>query len=569
VDNFANGIDIPLEENKALENKIKHFIQCGQNAEELNNIDEAIKSFKEALALLNCKSKDYRVFELYFNIGNLYQLSANLEEGLNYFKKAYDAAVIQENKIAQVDTLIQIADSYLTNGELDAGTKYADRADILLKDIDYSKGKLDVKVYWSRFYYIRKEHYKAREICNEALKLCGSEHLLQKGKVLNTLIEIFRDMTSIEEHLDLLSQAYECFEKANYQRGVYGTLNNIAAVYAEKLQDYERALEYYYKLKELSENGIYKEFVAISYINIGEMYFKTLRFEEALYWFKEALNKPDGAYLDNARFYINSFLSQISLKLYNYEVAYNYFKEASKEVDKYTHRESTLVFYYKLSAALLVNLGDINKAKTFIKQALSTVEKDESIVKWNVGLIYEQIKLKDARNKTEIFDILQGIGYTLSKYKNKDEILDAVYDTTAELIDMGYMELAISFAEEYNHLEPQSKILKLKRDYINIVKHEHKDQKNIEELLSALETAKHIKDEKIHWKVSCSLGDYYFNNSDLEKARVYYKEAYDIIKGMQSLVPEEFREGFMKYNYLVEPFNKLTNILNIGINEGI
>ncbi len=134
---------------------------------------------------------------------------------------------------------------------------------------------------------------------------------------------------------------------------------------------------------------------------------------------------------------------------------------------------------------------------------------------------------------------------------------------------MGYMELAFSFAEEYNHLEPQCKMLKLKREYINIVKSEHKDQKNIEELLSALETAKHIKDGKIHWKVSCSLGNYYFNNSDLEKARAYYKDAYNIIKGMQSLVPEEFREGFMKYNYLVEPFNKLTSILNIGINEGV
>ena len=73
----------------------------------------------------------------------------------------------------------------------------------------------------------------------------------------------------------------------------------------------------------------------------------------------------------------------------------------------------------------------------------------------------------------------------------------------------------------------------------------------------------------MHWKICCSLGDYYFNNSNLEKSEIYYKEAYNIIKAMQNSVPEEFREGFMKYNHLVEPFNKLTNILNNSINEGI
>jgi hypothetical protein len=138
-----------------------------------------------------------------------------------------------------------------------------------------------------------------------------------------------------------------------------------------------------------------------------------------------------------------------------------------------------------------------------------------------------------------------------------------------ELIDMSYKELAFRLAEEYSHLEPQSKRVKLKIDYVNVVKHEGKEHENIEELLSVLETARNIKCKKINWKICCGIGDYYFNNSNLEKADVYYKEAYDIIKGMKNFVPEEFREGFMKYNHLVEPFNKLTRILNNSINEDI
>jgi hypothetical protein len=186
-----------------------------------------------------------------------------------------------------------------------------------------------------------------------------------------------------------------------------------------------------------------------------------------------------------------------------------------------------------------------------------------------VGLQYEKLRLKVAKNATEARDILEGTRYTLSKYKNKDEILDAVYDVAIELMSMGFMDLAYSFLEEYSHLEPQSLRVELKKKYININKHEDKREKDIEKLLSVLEAAKHIKDEKTHWKICCRLGDYYTNNNSIERAETYYKESYNIIKAMQNSVPEEFRQGFMKYNYLIEPFNKLENILDKSINEDI
>lgn len=569
MDSFANDTDIPLEENKALENKIKHFIECGQSAEQLNKAGEAIRSYNEALALLIFNSKDYRVFQLYVSIGNLYQLSGNLEEGLIYFKKAYDAAIIQENKTAQVDALIYIADNYLNKGEVEAGMNYAESADSILKEIDYVKGKLDISIYWSRVYYIKQEYYKARDICNKALKNCGDEHLLQKGKILNMLGELYKDIISAEEHLALLNQAYECFEKANYERGMLGILNNISTVYADKLQNYEKALEYFLKVKVLSENSIYAEFGTISYMNIGEMYYKLLKYEESIYWIKKALKKPNGPYGENAIFYIYIFLSQVSLKLCNYKDSYDYFLKASEEPNKHDCKESTLVYYYKLTAALFTEFGQINKAKTYIKQALSAVEKDESINKWNVGLQYEKIRLKVAKGIAEVRDILEGIRYTLSKYKDKDEILDAVYDVVIELMSMDFMDLAYDFLGDYSHLEPQSLRVELKKKYININKHVSNGKKYIEVLLFVLDAANNIKDEKIHWKICWNLGDYYTNNNSIEKAKTYYKEAYNIIKAMQNSVPEEFRQGFMKYNHLVEPFNKLENILNKSINEDI
>ena len=40
---------------------------------------------------------------------------------------------------------------------------------------------------------------------------------------------------------------------------------------------------------------------------------------------------------------------------------------------------------------------------------------EESIIKWNTGIVYEFMKLKEAKNKTEILGALEGITYILIK----------------------------------------------------------------------------------------------------------------------------------------------------------
>jgi len=86
-----------------------------------------------------------------------------------------------------------------------------------------------------KVYYIKNEYYKAREIGNEALKLCMEEHIIYKGRLLNFLANLYSEITSIDEHLDLLKQSLECFEEANFLRGILGVLNNIGVAYAEKI----------------------------------------------------------------------------------------------------------------------------------------------------------------------------------------------------------------------------------------------------------------------------------------------------------------------------------------------
>ena len=157
-------------------------------------------------------------FDLQIKLGDSLEKSGDIDRSIECFKSAYDVAVVLENKKYQVDALIKITEGYFYKGEIEVSIKYAQIVEELLKNLDYVKGKLDISLYLLKVYYIKNEYFKAREIGNEALKLCTEEHIIYKGRILNALAKLYWELTSVDEHLDLLKQSLACFEKATFKR---------------------------------------------------------------------------------------------------------------------------------------------------------------------------------------------------------------------------------------------------------------------------------------------------------------------------------------------------------------
>ncbi|MFL0267816.1 tetratricopeptide repeat protein [Candidatus Clostridium radicumherbarum] len=530
------------------------LIKEAEAFEKINDIHLAIKSYENALSICISENNTADVFHLSMKLGDFYQLSGKLEEGLQFFLKAKASAEILQNKALIIDALNKIADSYISCYEIENALKYSEEASKVLNEIDYLKGKIENNIGMSRIYNIKKEYFKARELCNESLLLCGDKYPLFRGKLYISLADLYKNITSPEEHLELLRQAYECFEKADYERGLFGVINNIAVVYAEKLHDYEKALEYYKKLKKLCEGSIYVEFLKICYLNIGEVNLKCFNYKKSLRWLNKAIKMPSGAYADNILAYNYVFLVQANLKKYNYTKAYDFLMKAEKEVGKNSNTEYTLVQYYKAAALIFNEFGDTNCAKSYIKKALDSVEKDETLIKWNIGIIYEYIKLSEAKNETDVIDIVDGVSYALSKYKNKDQILESVYNITIALIDLNYNKIALDFLSKYNSMKPDYEILKLKKMFIDI---KLSKSENTKLLLKALKLAQKISDVNFEWKLSCLIGDYYLKNDDAKEALNYYNAAFKIVKEMVLSVPEKYKIQYANASKVLEAYNKL------------
>lgn len=551
-----NGKQKELIGSGCAKNMIDLYIEKGLQSEEKGNGRIAIDNFEMALSLVDDFTEEITKFNIYIKLGDIYQLIGNLDKGLSCFERALQVSSVLKDKVRRVDALIGIANSYLYKNDGKTGAKFAEEVNNLLDNMEYTKGKLDISLFWARYYYLNNDSFKAREVCNSALILCGEDFQVQKGKILNILAELHSNLISDEEYLDLLMQAYECFEKTKYTRGIIGILNNIGHVYNNKIQDYEKSLEYFLKVKFQSENSMFVEFELIVYINIGEMYYKCFKYEDALTWLLAAKDKPKGAYPDNVIFYNYVFIALTYLKLFNITEAYNYFVLASRELRDNSLRGTTLINYYNLAALIFSEIGNVEEAKKYSQKALEEVGMEESLLKWDVGTIYEQIKLKEARSETEVLGILEGVKYLLTKYKNVNTLLDIVYSFCLELIDIGYVELAAGLLEEFKHMKSELDIIELKRTYLEaaLFKVEIKKLQGFE---NSLKTAIKIKDYKMIVRIYNSIGDCYLNIDKTEEAINNYYKASENINLILAGTPEEFKAELIKSHLISKTFSEL------------
>lgn len=540
-------------------NTIEYYIETGQRSEESGEMESALKSYEKALVIAG-STKDERVYKLYIKLGDILQLRGDIDKSLEYFESAYNTALLLQDKIFQIDSLGKMVQDYLIKGRVEESIKLAEMADKLLKDINYLEGKLEISLCWIKIYSSQNEYYKAREIGNEAVTLCGNKYLFHKGRILNFLAILYSELISVDEHLNMLKNALRCFEEANSLRGILGITNNIAEVYADKLQDNDKALEYYFKLKEGSESSGYKELEVLSYVNIGEIYFKKMMFDDALFWLKNGLKKAKEASIRNMILYSYSYLIYTSLRTYHYKNAYNYYSQTIEELSVYPEQGTTLALFHKAASRLFLEFGQIEKAKAHIKETLNIVGNVQSIVRWNMELVYELIRLKGARNRTEILDLIQNIKFILSKYKNPESILDIVYDFAIELIDSGYSELAFELIDEYENLKIDQKVLNAKYAYIKVKRNSVNKTDELKNLEYALELSLETKISELHWRLLSSIGDLYLEEGSLNNAVSYYSDACRTIDEILLEIPTEFKEDFKKIHHMQEPFQKLNEI---------
>lgn len=521
-------------------NTVKLLLEEALKFEKQSNGSSALDCYTKALEAAETLSMEQEKLYINMKIGDLYQLFASLDEGLEHFKIAMQLSYQLEDKIGQVDSLIRIANSYLYKNDFDICIEYIEKADKLLSQMDYIKGRVNSGIVWIRYNYFSNNRIRAAETCNSALKLCKEDLLIEKGTILNLLAELHSSLISEDEYLDLLKQAYRCFEKAEYTRGMIGISNNLGFVYSSRVQDYEKALECFFLVKQKSENTMFSEFELIAHMNIGELYIRLFMYKEALFLLLSAAAKPVGAYADEPRFYNYVLISRAYFQLGKYKEAYNYFLLAAEEAHSNHGSGIVLATYYNNAALLFNELCDYGQAMNYSQKALEVISQEELLLKWEIGITYERIKLRTVKNESEVLDIVEAVKYSLSKYKNENAILDIAYNFSIQLLDSGYVELSRKLFNEFESITSEVEAVALKAAYLKAV-FSNTEKNKFTSLQKSLTLALKLEDFKMLIRIYNSLGEYFHNMGKSEEAEHNYKRASESFNVILENTPEEFR----------------------------
>ncbi|MGL2965520.1 tetratricopeptide repeat-containing sensor histidine kinase [Flavobacterium sp. XGLA_31] len=275
-----------------------------------------------------------------------------------------------------------------------------------------------IQSYDSSFIYYRKAekiYYKKKDKINYA------NILFNKGIVQSSVGDFLGAELS-------LSKAYYIFKDSNEKDKLYGTLNQLGLVYTE-LKEYDKAILFHNKALDVVKNikSWNREHpVAICYNNIGYLYLRQKKFNEAIVNFELGLkdnllaeDDPDtyGCLLDNlaySRLKSNNYkdlpkLFYDALEIRNKLDDYTYIVGSNIHISEYYQKigNNKLALEYSEKALKIAKESKIPVNLVFALKQASIVDKAKSIyyseqyIKINDSLQIEERKSKDRFNKIQ------------------------------------------------------------------------------------------------------------------------------------------------------------------------
>ena len=536
---------------------IKYCLENGQKMEKLKIMDEAIFNYKRAYSLLSVKEEGYKKIELLFKIGDIYSLSGNISTALGNYKKAYKFALKLGVEKLQVDALNNISNVYYKKNELEESLKYVTMAEEILLDFTYMEGFLENKRMYANIYMQKQEWEKVFDVCTKCIELCGSEYIKIKGYLYNILGNLYSSTLKLTEALENYEMSMRCFEEINFSAGALVPLNNIGAIYGDYYQDSEKAIDYFNKMKEISEkdNIVSSEVLALT--NLASCYFEKFNYDDALKFFKEALRKSKKIEYEALVFFIYNYLSYVLLRKGDFIESYEYYSLAKKELEQYPEQGRTIVAYYEMGAELYLRIGDIDTSYELIKKAIEICNNDDSNQDKDCKLFLNYLEIIKAKNIDSVKEIIENIKVLKDTYINNLRKCKIVYDLSILLHERGYKAEAIKLLEEnsLNEVQLEVEIIKAEALYLKGL-----INNSLEDLNEALNIAEKVKNKELQWKINTAIGDCYFTKEDYFYAANYYFEACEIIRKTTLQLPDEFRLNFIKHNDMLKPFNKINAI---------
>ena len=341
--------------------------------------NEHIKKLEEELSEARSDSDKNRILSVLEQLLSEYVKTGNLQKVTETAFELYPMYEKNNEKEKVANVLITIAENYAMMGNYEKEAEFSIQA----KEIYEEKGNElsiagSLRVLGNSLYNMGNfdeslsalfsaiEIYKKNE---KLLKLPENKTANETfAHCLEMIGMIYGKLNQAEKSREYFFKALEKYEENDVLFGVAKCLNNIGVSYSKT--DSQKTLEYYKKALSIAKKQKWLSFATSCTNNIGGVYEDIGELDEALKYYKEALDNAEKYNLKNKPYFLK-FIGSIHLKKEEFELAIE-FTERSLELFQKQNVQLEIQDNFK-------QLSNIYKKKKEYKKALDYHEKYSAV----------------------------------------------------------------------------------------------------------------------------------------------------------------------------------------------
>lgn len=564
------------EERIDIDELIYHYIKADSNEKALELIIKAAKKMlklhistqtmaylKKGIELSKKISSVEYTIEILLMMGELYRKNGENQKAFDCHNEALEYAINIDDKITIAKVKEMIGALYTRKNDFNKSLTLLNESLSLSKEIGYVEGCLESlrRICW--IYIFKRKNSEAINIINNVLNEYPDEkYSYYHASLYNVLGTHYLEIGNVDKALNCYSKSIELFEKSGDNIEVAYPLNNIATVFAEFLNDNEKAREYFHKSLQINIDNNLVEGISSCYDNLGEICRLEDDYKNALkYYFKcEEISKESD--LNSILFGVYKNILLAYLELDEYEKSLDYLSRAKIEIKSNADRGLDLQIFYEYATRFYYEIGSFGEAKDHAESGMEIFKKSgslESISLYSIKILSEYFTSPDG-NIDSLFTEFYNL---LPKYKDNSglkEKRETLHRVASVLIEEKKYENAILLINESKSLSDKIDTIRLKIEYLIILGAATRGREGINCINEALNLNEKYQSLRMEWKAYKALGDIFFEEKNNKSAYFYYTKAFNTLYSLFQRVPGKYKETFICSHYRLIPRERLLSM---------
>lgn len=550
-----------LEKAGEKEKAIEYCVEAALSMWNLQFRSEAIKKFEKALSMFSEDSRNEKKIDVLIRTGDIYNETGDNITAIKYYEDAYKLAKSLDFCKSCIDILVKTAEIHVQKNDLSKGSHFIELSKEYYERADYEEGYLKAQLIIARISFNKQEFDEVTRICNEGITRCRGKYTELEAKFYNQIGITYLQLSQPDDAYAVFNKSIKLFEKINNQRGIALSLNNLGVIYGDFYQNIEDSIKIYTRMKEICERHNILDLQITAVSNLAECGYDMEEYEQSLSYYKSALELSQKIGFEAQVFnaYVN--LCKVSLRLFQYRNAYDYFVSASKELESYPiQRKDFMGEFYIAAGNLFYKFGDMEKAEDYALKAYKIYKNDDYVSGWNVQILLQYINIEKSSDLKSIQDGILKIRDINRNYASIGEKVRNLHHIANISVKNGDLNLAQELVDEINRLSENSEISSIKAKYLCVKGIFEKGVSKVKYLEESLELSKKERLREYELFSLLSMGDYYFEQKEYYSAIKYYFEACEIIKKLTMEIQGEYRLRYLINSNYLHPFRKLIEI---------